>query len=329
MAINRHIEHIKSKIVNEGAPKLPEAADLHHGEIAINYAKGYETISIKNESGDVVTFKSDDYLINSRLSAVTADTHTHSNKTALDSITGNVGTMAYQNASSYSSATEVSNALNAKANTATTLAGYNISDAKIVNGTITLGSNTITPLTSVTIPVTSVTTSSTNGNISVNGTNVEVHGLGGAAYLSTGTTAGTVATGNHTHSNYVGTATTVTGGTGLSGGGALSSNVTINLAMPTVHSGSSMPSVTSSEPIVYVMVKTSSTSLNNVICPITLNEGQQCNVIYYTTAACTISVSTTNNISTDNTQINITTKAGGYAEINYIKLGGYVFVRGV
>lgn len=36
-----------------------------------------------------------------------------------------------------------------KADTATTLAGYGITDAKIESGTITLGSNTITPLTSI------------------------------------------------------------------------------------------------------------------------------------------------------------------------------------
>lgn len=37
-----------------------------------------------------------------------------------------------------------------KADKATTLAGYGITDAKISNGIITLGSNTITPLTSIT-----------------------------------------------------------------------------------------------------------------------------------------------------------------------------------
>ena len=37
----------------------------------------------------------------------------------------------------------------AKADKATTLAGYGITDAKIESGTITLGSNTITPLTSI------------------------------------------------------------------------------------------------------------------------------------------------------------------------------------
>ena len=42
----------------------------------------------------------------------------------------------------------VTNALNGKADKATTLAGYGITDAKIASGTITLGSDTITPLTS-------------------------------------------------------------------------------------------------------------------------------------------------------------------------------------
>ena len=49
----------KSKAVVEGKPKLPLATDLVEGEIAVNYAKGTETLAIVNESGDVVTFSSD------------------------------------------------------------------------------------------------------------------------------------------------------------------------------------------------------------------------------------------------------------------------------
>lgn len=44
----------------------------------------------------------------------------------------------------------VDDSVSGKANAATTIAGYGITDAKISNGTITLGSNTITPLTSET-----------------------------------------------------------------------------------------------------------------------------------------------------------------------------------
>ena len=58
-----------------------------------------------------------------------SNSHSHTNKTALDSITGAVGTMAYQDASSYSSATQVNTALSNKANvsetaTTTTSADY-------------------------------------------------------------------------------------------------------------------------------------------------------------------------------------------------------------
>ena len=248
------VSHKKSKQKNQdGSPKLPLASALVEGEIAINFAENVETLSILNESGDVVTFSSDNYYSEKKLgsgftganSAVTvtdviveneeivstalndlndridnldlgnevevnsgdtpsgqtielwidesitpieaevytknetsgatqistalegkvdvsaytsytsstateigskaaqsdlttlsgtvtghtADTtihltstekeqlHTHGNKSALDSITGNVGTMAYEDKTSYSSATEVNTALGNKANT--------------------------------------------------------------------------------------------------------------------------------------------------------------------------------------------------------------------
>lgn len=128
----------------------------------------------------------------------------------------------------------------------------------------------------------------------------------------------------------VSTATTITAGTGLSGGGDLSVNRTISLSMPSTYSGTTMPSVTNNhEPIVYVLVSTTATSLANQTCPITLDEGQQCNVIYKTSAACTIPFATSGVITADGQQLNITTAAGGYAEVNYIKVGGFVFLRGV
>ena len=57
------LQHKRSSVVNDEngikTPKLPAPEKLVHGEIAINYAKDYETLSIKNSSGDVVTFSSD------------------------------------------------------------------------------------------------------------------------------------------------------------------------------------------------------------------------------------------------------------------------------
>ena len=51
-----HLIHKKSKVVNNGVPKAPLATAIELGEITINYAKDHETMFIKNESGDVVSF---------------------------------------------------------------------------------------------------------------------------------------------------------------------------------------------------------------------------------------------------------------------------------
>lgn len=60
MGINTSfISNKNSKEVINNSPKLPLATDLADGEIAVNFAKDYETLAIKNESGDVVTFSSD------------------------------------------------------------------------------------------------------------------------------------------------------------------------------------------------------------------------------------------------------------------------------
>ena len=64
MAINRHLLHVKSNQTNtvevDGndvvSAKLPRPADIEHGEIAINYHKDYETISIKNDNNEIVQF---------------------------------------------------------------------------------------------------------------------------------------------------------------------------------------------------------------------------------------------------------------------------------
>ena len=61
------VSHKKSKKKIEGKPQLPSAASLVEGEIAINFAKDVETLSIKNESGDVVTFSSDNYYSEKKL----------------------------------------------------------------------------------------------------------------------------------------------------------------------------------------------------------------------------------------------------------------------
>ena len=61
------VSHKKSKLKENGGPKLPLATDIVEGEIAINFGKDVETLSIKNESGDVVTFSSDNYYTEQKL----------------------------------------------------------------------------------------------------------------------------------------------------------------------------------------------------------------------------------------------------------------------
>ncbi len=53
------LQHKMSRDVNDNTPKLPTAEQLVYGEIAINYAKDYETLSIRNSDDAVVTFSSD------------------------------------------------------------------------------------------------------------------------------------------------------------------------------------------------------------------------------------------------------------------------------
>ena len=58
------VYHKRSTVVTDNSPKLPSPEQLAYGEIAINYADGYETISIKNASNEIVEFKSKEYVNN-------------------------------------------------------------------------------------------------------------------------------------------------------------------------------------------------------------------------------------------------------------------------
>lgn len=61
------ILHKRSKTVTNATPTLPTKDELEHGELAINYADGYETITIKNSNDDIVSFKSQAYIDNNDL----------------------------------------------------------------------------------------------------------------------------------------------------------------------------------------------------------------------------------------------------------------------
>lgn len=60
-----NISSIKnSSALVDNNPKLPTSGQLEYGEIAINYAKDKETISLKNSNNEIVTFTSDKKLDN-------------------------------------------------------------------------------------------------------------------------------------------------------------------------------------------------------------------------------------------------------------------------
>lgn len=60
--MSKHVYFLRSSQLNDtsNGPKLPTPEQFSdYGEIAINYAEGYETISTKNSNNQVVTFSSD------------------------------------------------------------------------------------------------------------------------------------------------------------------------------------------------------------------------------------------------------------------------------
>ena len=76
-----HVSHKKSVVTEDGRPKLPTSDQIVYGEIAINYAKDVETISIKNNSDEIVTFSSDK-IIETKIA--------ESNKLILDGLNGSI-----------------------------------------------------------------------------------------------------------------------------------------------------------------------------------------------------------------------------------------------
>ena len=76
-----HVSHKKSVVTEDGRPKLPTQDQIVYGEIEINYAKDVETISIKNNSDEIVT-RSSDKIIEKKIA--------ESNKLIFDGLNGSI-----------------------------------------------------------------------------------------------------------------------------------------------------------------------------------------------------------------------------------------------
>lgn len=54
----RHLQHVRSNQIEQtGLPKFPVATDLFYGELAVNYAAGGETITLRNSSNQLAVFR--------------------------------------------------------------------------------------------------------------------------------------------------------------------------------------------------------------------------------------------------------------------------------
>lgn len=90
-----------------------------------------------------------------------------------------------------------------------------------------------------------------------------------------------------------------------------------------------IPEVVESHDVIQNMVVVSE-DMSNVPCPVDLSDGQQCHVIYRNTTEDTHTVSASGSyISPNNEQVSIEIPAGNYGEINYMKIGNDIYVRGI
>ena len=55
------IIHKHSSVITDNKAKLPTSEQLDYGELAVNFAAGVETISLKNNEDEIVEFKSNEY----------------------------------------------------------------------------------------------------------------------------------------------------------------------------------------------------------------------------------------------------------------------------
>ena len=55
MSTRNIVKNIRSKELSGNGPKLPTSGQLDYGEIAVNYKKGYETLSLKNDNNEIVS----------------------------------------------------------------------------------------------------------------------------------------------------------------------------------------------------------------------------------------------------------------------------------
>ena len=84
MSTRNIVKNIRSKELVGGKPKLPTSSQLDYGEIAVNYASGHETLSLKNDAGNIVSLS-----VNTIEDVKVNETSVVTNKTANITMKGN------------------------------------------------------------------------------------------------------------------------------------------------------------------------------------------------------------------------------------------------
>lgn len=85
MSTRNIVKNIRSNSVGtNGKPKLPTPSQLDYGEIAVNYASGHETLSLKNDAGNIVSLS-----VNSVEDVKVNEASVVTNKTANITMKGN------------------------------------------------------------------------------------------------------------------------------------------------------------------------------------------------------------------------------------------------
>lgn len=85
MSTRNIVKNIRSNSVGtNGKPKLPSPNQLDYGEIAVNYASGHETLSLKNDAGNIVSLS-----VNTIEDVKVNETSVVTNKTANITMKGN------------------------------------------------------------------------------------------------------------------------------------------------------------------------------------------------------------------------------------------------
>lgn len=85
MSTRNIVKNIRSNSVGtNGKPKLPTPSQLDYGEIAVNYASGHETLSLKNDAGNIVSLS-----VNSVEDVKVNEASVVANKTANITMKGN------------------------------------------------------------------------------------------------------------------------------------------------------------------------------------------------------------------------------------------------